>query len=57
MSSRYLAALVALGSVWGSSFLFIKVVVDETAPIELATGRASSALWRWRPSSGGAASG
>jgi drug/metabolite transporter (DMT)-like permease len=39
MSSRYLAALVALGSLWGASFLFIKVVVDETAPIELATGR------------------
>jgi len=32
--------MVALGSVWGASFLFIKVVVDETAPIELATGRA-----------------
>src|SRR3989304_1298443 len=39
MSSRYLAVLVALGSLWGASFLFIKVVVDETAPIELAAGR------------------
>jgi drug/metabolite transporter (DMT)-like permease len=39
MSPRYLAVLVALGAVWGSSFLFIKVVVDETSPMELATGR------------------
>ena len=39
MSHRYLAVLVALGSLWGASFLFIKVVVDETAPIELAAGR------------------
>jgi drug/metabolite transporter (DMT)-like permease len=39
MSSRYLAVLVALGSLWGASFLFIKVVVDETTPIELAAGR------------------
>jgi len=39
MSQRYLAVLVALGSLWGASFLFIKVVVDETAPIELAAGR------------------
>jgi drug/metabolite transporter (DMT)-like permease len=39
MSARYLAVLVALGSLWGASFLFIKVVVDETAPIQLAAGR------------------
>jgi len=39
MSRRHLAVLVALGCVWGASFLFIKVVVDETGPIELATGR------------------
>jgi drug/metabolite transporter (DMT)-like permease len=39
MSPRYLAVLVALGSVWGSSFLFIKVVVDETSPMEVAAGR------------------
>jgi drug/metabolite transporter (DMT)-like permease len=39
MSRRYLAVLVALGGLWGASFLFIKVVVDETAPLELATGR------------------
>ncbi len=39
MSHRYLAILVALGSLWGASFLFIKVVVDETSPAEVAAGR------------------
>ena len=31
--------LVALGAVWGASFLFIKVVVDETTPLQLVAGR------------------
>ena len=39
MSARHLALLVALGSLWGASFLFIKIVVDETAPLQLAAGR------------------
>jgi drug/metabolite transporter (DMT)-like permease len=34
-----LAVLVALGSVWGASFLFIKVLVDEATPMEVVTGR------------------
>jgi drug/metabolite transporter (DMT)-like permease len=33
------AVLLALGCVWGASFLFIKVLVDETGPLEVATGR------------------
>jgi len=34
-----IAVLVALGCVWGTSFLFIKVIVDEIAPLELVTAR------------------
>src|SRR5439155_1008505 len=33
------AVLLALGCVWGASFLFIKVLVDDTGPLEVATGR------------------
>lgn len=33
------AVLLALGGVWGTSFLFIKVIVDEIAPLELVTAR------------------
>ena len=39
MRFRAAVALVLLGSVWGSSFLFIKVIVDEIAPLELVVGR------------------
>jgi drug/metabolite transporter (DMT)-like permease len=38
-SARALGVLLALGGIWGSSFLFIKVLVDETGAIEVATGR------------------
>jgi drug/metabolite transporter (DMT)-like permease len=38
-SARALVVLLALGCIWGSSFLFIEVLVDETGPIEVATGR------------------
>ncbi len=31
--------LLALAGVWGSSFLFIKVIVDEASPAELVAGR------------------
>ena len=31
--------LLALGAIWGASFLFIKVIVDETGPMEVAFGR------------------
>ncbi|MEX0682157.1 MAG: DMT family transporter [Dehalococcoidia bacterium] len=37
--ARALPVLFALGGVWGGSFLFIKVVVDETGPFEVVTGR------------------
>jgi drug/metabolite transporter (DMT)-like permease len=39
VSARATALLVALGCVWGASFLFIKIVVDQATPLELATGR------------------
>jgi drug/metabolite transporter (DMT)-like permease len=38
-SARALGVLLALGCMWGSSFLFIEVLVDETGPMEVATGR------------------
>jgi drug/metabolite transporter (DMT)-like permease len=38
-NSRALAVLVALGCVWGASFLFIKVIVDEVSALELTAGR------------------
>lgn len=31
--------MLALGGVWGASFLFIKVVVEETSPLDLVLGR------------------
>jgi drug/metabolite transporter (DMT)-like permease len=40
MTNRQLAVLLALGVVWGASFLFIKVIVDEGVdPIGVSAGR------------------
>jgi drug/metabolite transporter (DMT)-like permease len=39
MHARALLVLAALGSVWGGSFLFIKVIVEETSPLTLVAGR------------------
>jgi drug/metabolite transporter (DMT)-like permease len=39
MKSRPAAVLLGLGCVWGTSFVMIKVVVDEISPIELVTAR------------------
>lgn len=39
MTARPLLVLLALGATWGASFLFIKVIVDETSPLEVAEGR------------------
>ncbi len=39
MTPKALLALLALGVTWGASFLFIKVIVDETSPLEVAEGR------------------
>lgn len=37
---RAILVLLTIGGIWGSSFLFIKVLVDELAPIQVVTGRA-----------------
>jgi drug/metabolite transporter (DMT)-like permease len=39
MTARSLGLLLLLGSIWGASFLFIKVVVEETSPLALVQGR------------------
>ena len=39
MTPRALVTLFALGGAWGASFLFIKVVVEETSPLDLVVGR------------------
>ncbi len=39
MTPKVLLALLALGATWGASFLFIKVVVDETSALEVTEGR------------------
>jgi drug/metabolite transporter (DMT)-like permease len=36
---NHLAVLLALGCAWGASFLFIKVLVDETSTLEIVEGR------------------
>ena len=39
VTPKALLALLALGAIWGASFLFIKVIVDETSALEVAEGR------------------
>lgn len=39
MTLKATLILLALGATWGASFLFIKVLVDETSPLEVAEGR------------------
>ena len=39
VTPKALFALLALGAIWGASFLFIKVIVDETSPLEVVQGR------------------
>ncbi len=38
-SARALPVLGLVGGIWGSSFLFIEVITDETGPAEVVTGR------------------
>ena len=47
-ATRALPVLLGLGATWGASFLFIKVVVEDTGPMELVAGRMSFgmlAIW------------
>src|ERR1700693_3606332 len=37
--NRAVPVLLALGLTWGCSFLFIKVLLDNTGPLEIALGR------------------
>lgn len=37
--ARALPVLLALAATWGASFLFIKVIVEDTGPLELVVGR------------------
>jgi drug/metabolite transporter (DMT)-like permease len=39
LSTRAVLVLAALGCIWGASFLFIKVIVEETSPFTLVAGR------------------
>ena len=39
MNPKALLILLALGATWGASFLFIKVIVEETSALEVAEGR------------------
>jgi drug/metabolite transporter (DMT)-like permease len=39
LTTRAIIVLAALGCVWGASFLFIKVIVEETAPVTLVAVR------------------
>jgi drug/metabolite transporter (DMT)-like permease len=39
VNPKALLILLALGATWGASFLFIKVIVEETSPLEVAEGR------------------
>ncbi|MCH8815036.1 MAG: DMT family transporter [Chloroflexi bacterium] len=36
---RAFAVLLLIGSIWGSSFLFMKVLLDDISPIEIVAGR------------------
>jgi drug/metabolite transporter (DMT)-like permease len=38
-TARALPGLIVLGATWGSSFLFMKVILDETGPLEVVAGR------------------
>jgi len=39
VNPKALLILLALGATWGASFLFIKVIVEETSALEVAEGR------------------